>query len=121
MPIHRSNQNRRVYSTEKGRLCPSCGQPAASCGCGKIPVNPQGDGIVRVRRDVKGRGGKTVTTVSGFPLDESGIRELASQFKRRLGTGGTVKGGVMEIQGDYSGVLITELTKLGFTVKRAGG
>jgi translation initiation factor 1 len=81
----------------------------------------QSDGIVRVRREVKGRGGKTVTTVSGIPLDEPGIRELASQFKRRLGTGGAVKDGVMILQGDYSGVIIAELTKQGFKVKRSGG
>jgi translation initiation factor 1 len=121
MSINKTNQNRRVYSTEGGRMCPSCGQPAASCVCGRRPVIPHGDGIVRVRREVKGRRGKTVTTVSGVQLDEAGILELASQLKRRLGTGGAVKDGVMEIQGDHVGVLISELTRLGFTVKRAGG
>lgn len=120
MPIRQSDKN-RVYSTVSGRICPDCGQPAASCICGRKPHKSQENGIVRVRREVKGRGGKTVTTISGIPLEEKGIRELASQLKHRFGTGGSVKNGIVEIQGEHVDLLIAELTKMGFTVKRSGG
>jgi translation initiation factor 1 len=77
--------------------------------------------VVRVRREVKGRRGKTVTTLSGLPLPEEDLRELAAELKRRCGTGGSVKQGVIEIQGDHRDVLIGELESRGFHVKRAGG
>jgi translation initiation factor 1 len=76
---------------------------------------------VRVRREVKGRRGKTVTTISGVPLAEDALRELAAELKRSCGTGGSAKGGVIEIQGDHADVLIESLQERGFTVKRAGG
>ncbi|MFA6470455.1 MAG: translation initiation factor Sui1 [Candidatus Latescibacterota bacterium] len=111
----------RVYSTVSGRICPDCGQPAASCMCARKPNKPQGDGIVRVRREVKGRGGKTVSTISGILLEENELRELASQLKHRFGTGGSVKDGIVEIQGNHVDSLIAELIKMGFTVKKSGG
>lgn len=82
---------------------------------------PRGDGIVRVRREVKGRRGKTVTTISGVALGHDELRELASELKRRVGTGGSAKDGVIEIQGDHCDALIEELRARGHTVKRAGG
>jgi translation initiation factor 1 len=84
-------------------------------------MSPAGDGTVRIRRETKGRGGKTVTVISGIPLDDEGIRAVAGELKRRCGTGGTVKEGVIEIQGDHCQVLMTELEQRGFRVKRAGG
>lgn len=110
-----------VWSSEHGRICPGCGKPATACACGRKPARPAGDGIVRVRRETKGRGGKTVTVVAGVPRDDGGIRELAGELKRRCGTGGTVKDGEIEIQGDHRDLIVAELEKRGYTVKRAGG
>ncbi len=113
-----------VYSTEQGRVCPACGKPAARCACrkGKSKTSPaRSDGIVRVRREVKGRRGKTVTTISGVPVDDQQLKELAKQLKRRCGTGGSAKDGIIVIQGDHRDTLITELQDLGYTVKLAGG
>ncbi|WP_145190193.1 MULTISPECIES: translation initiation factor Sui1 [unclassified Pseudomonas] len=109
-----------VYSTDAGRHCPDCAQPVDACTC-KQSVIAEGDGIARVRRESKGRGGKTVTTVSGVPLPLDQLKELASTLKRRCGTGGALKDGVIEIQGDHVELLIGELTKQGFKAKKAGG
>lgn len=98
-----------------------CGRPAASCICGNKAERPAGDGVVRVRRETKGRGGKTVTVVAGVPAEEAALKCLAGELKRRCGTGGTVKEGVIEIQGDFCDIVIAELARRGFTVKRAGG
>jgi translation initiation factor 1 len=80
-----------------------------------------GDGIVRVSRETKGRGGKAVSIISGMPLDAAALEELAARLKKRCGTGGTIRSGVIEIQGDHRDALVAELTRLGYTVKRAGG
>ena len=110
-----------VYSTERGLVCPTCRLPVAECRCRKEEPAPAGDGIVRVRRETKGRGGKTVTTVSGVPLGGEALRSLASDLKRRCGTGGTAKDGVIEIQGDHRETIVAELSRRGFTAKPAGG
>jgi translation initiation factor 1 len=110
-----------VYSTVRGLVCPECRLPVAMCRCRKEAPPPKGDGIVRVRRETKGRAGKTVTAVEGVPLSIDSLRELASELKRRCGTGGTLKDGVIEIQGDHRDAVVAELTRRGFTVKRAGG
>nr|WP_194718686.1 translation initiation factor Sui1 [Pseudomonas typographi] len=109
-----------VYSTDAGRLCPGCGKPVGECLCGQAVV-AEGDGICRVRRETKGRGGKTVTTVSGVPLPPDQLKELASSLKRRCGTGGALKDGVIEIQGDHVDLLLGELRKQGLQAKKAGG
>ena len=110
-----------VYSSQLGRICPACGKPAKGCICRKKPAASAGDGIVRVRRESKGRGGKTVTVVTGVPLDEEKLKSLAGDLKRRCGTGGTVKDGVIEIQGDHRELLVEQLKRQGYTVKLAGG
>ena len=110
-----------VYSSERGRLCPGCGRLRAECACARRPKPPDGDGIVRVRRERKGRHGKTVTTVSGVPLVAEELAELAAELKRRCGAGGSTKDGVIEIQGDHGEALIETLRSRGYTVKRAGG
>ena len=110
-----------VYSTERGLVCPDCRLPVLACRCRKEAPPPAGDGVVRVRRETKGRGGKTVTTVEGVPLPDGALRDLASALKRRCGAGGTLKDGVIEIQGDHRESVVAELSRLGFTVKRAGG
>ncbi|TWI58378.1 translation initiation factor 1 [Pseudomonas duriflava] len=109
-----------VYSTDSGRHCPECSKSLVDCLC-KQAVVPAGDGIARVRRETKGRGGKTVTTVSGVPLALDELKELASTLKRRCGTGGVLKDGIIEIQGDHVDLLIDELTKRGFKTKKSGG
>ena len=110
-----------VWSSEIGRVCPECGKGVAACICRKRTITAVGDGIVRIRRETKGRGGKTVTVVSGVPADETALKVLAGELKRRCGTGGTLKDGIIEIQGDHCDLLVAELSRRGFTTKRAGG
>ena len=118
------NNSRLVYSTESGKICPECQKPVAECSCKKKKIKSQSnqkiDGIIRVRREVKGRKGKTVTTVSGFQTNDTELKNLATQLKRRCGTGGSVKDGVIIIQGDHRDTLITELKTRGFKAKAAG-
>lgn len=108
-----------VFSTDAGRHCPDCSQPVDACTCSRAVI-PEGDGIARVRRETKGRGGKTVTTISGVPLAEEPLKELASVLKKRCGCGGSLKDGVIEIQGDHVDLLLAELLKRGFKAKKSG-
>ena len=109
-----------VYSTESGRMCPNCRQPAAACTC-KAGTAPIGDGNVRVSRQTKGRGGKAVTLVKGLALDAAALAALGKQLRTACGSGGTVKDGVIEVQGDHCDRIMEELTTLGHRPKRAGG
>ena len=81
----------------------------------------QTDGTLRIQRETKGRGGKTVTTISGFDSGPDGIKRLASQLKNLCGTGGSVKGGVIIIQGDHRQTVKVELDRQGFKSKLSGG
>ena len=111
-----------VYSTEAGRMCPDCRRPVADCVCKSLArAVPAGDGIVRVSRETKGRGGKAVTVVKGVPVDADALAAVGKQLKAACGSGGTVKDGVIEVQGDHCAPVIALLQKQGFTVKRAGG
>lgn len=76
---------------------------------------------MRIRRETQGRGGKTVTTISGLGLASDALRDLASDLKRRCGTGGAVKDWVIEIQGDHREAIVAELEQRGYKVKLAGG
>ena len=109
-----------VYSTEFGRMCPTCSEPLEQCRCNEESV-PDGDGIVRVSRETKGRKGKGVTLISGVPLKPSELKQLAKKLKQRCGTGGAVKDGVIEIQGDQRDLLVAELQAKGYQVKKVGG
>ena len=113
--------SRSVYSTETGRLCTQCGVPVANCHCGKDTVFNDGDGILRISRETKGRKGKGVTLVTGFQGSESDLKALGKSLKQKCGTGGTVKDGVIEIQGDVRHKIKQELESSGFKVKLAGG
>ncbi|AMV73225.1 translation initiation factor Sui1 [Desulfuromonas carbonis] len=113
--------SRLVYSSEQGRICPACEKPAAACSCSRTPEPPRGNGAVRVGRETKGRKGKGVTTISGLPLDEAGLDKLASELKKRCGCGGTVRDGVIEIQGDQRELLLAELLSRGWSAKKSGG
>ena len=109
-----------VYSTRHGAMCPDCGRPVKECACRKGDAAPA-DGIVRVARQTAGRRGKGVTVVSGVPLSPSGLTQLCKELKQKCGAGGTVKGGLIEIQGDHRDTLVRECERRGWTVKRAGG
>ncbi|HPC93686.1 MAG TPA: translation initiation factor Sui1 [Sedimentisphaerales bacterium] len=112
-----------MYPTARGRVCPACGEPVGECVCRQpqAAAIPPGDGIVRVSRQTKGRKGKGVTRISGVALAENALHNLARQLKRRCGAGGTLRDRVIEIQGDHRDVLVEELRKQGYTVKRTGG
>jgi translation initiation factor 1 len=127
------SENPTVYSTETGRICPNCGRPVDACGCSKKKgaAQPAGsrsvggnkipnDGVVRVQIESKGRGGKTVSLVTGLALNDEALKKLSSDLKRMCGTGGTVKDRVIEIQGDHRDELVEELKKLGYKAKRVG-
>jgi translation initiation factor 1 len=106
-----------VYSTEGGRMCPGCRQPVAACAC-KAASAPVGDGIARVSRQSKGRGGKTVTLVKGLALDPVALAALGKQLRTACGSGGTMKDGVLEVQGDHVERILDELGKQGYKAKR---
>lgn len=109
-----------VYSTDSGRMCPDCRQPVAACRCGER-VLKAGDGIVRVSRETKGRKGKGVTLVKGLALSDADLAPIAKALKAACGSGGTVKDGVIEVQGDHVDTVMAWLAKQGHAVKRAGG
>lgn len=107
------SNSRLVYSSDSGRIRQD--KPAGK------PASQPADGTVRLRREVKGRGGGTVIVISGIPLPEAKIKELAGALKKKCGCGGTVKAGVIEIQGDHRDTLLNELQTRGYKVKLAGG
>lgn len=108
-----------VYSSEAGRMCPACRQAKADCACRAAKV-VQGDGLVRVSRETKGRGGKTVTLVKGLALNAEALAELAKQLRSACGAGGTVKDGVVQVQGEHLDTLLARLQKLGYAAKKSG-
>ncbi len=116
-----SKNSRPVYSTDGGRLCPQCARPLGECVCGKARPASVGDGIVRIQRETKGRGGKAVTVVRGLPLAPAALKALAKELKQRCGVGGAVKDDMIEIQGDQRESIKSLLDKKGYTVKLSGG
>jgi len=111
-----------VYSTEGGRMCPACRKPVAHCVCRMAArASAPSDGIVRVSCEKKGRGGKAVTVVRGLSLDAASIEQLAKALKAGCGSGGTVKDGVVEVQGDHRPKVIALLCAEGHKVKAVGG
>ena len=110
-----------VYSTDHGRVCPECGAPADQCRCkseAKSALNPgASQHRVHVQQSTKGRKGKTVSVISGLHLNPFELAELASELKKRCGTGGTVKDDVIEIQGDHVETLVAYLRAQGFDAK----
>lgn len=117
----RSTDSGLVYSTDSGRMCPACRQPLSACQCRTAKPTPLSDGVVRVSRETKGRAGKGVTLVRGLALDAQALAALGKQLKTACGSGGTVKDGVIEVQGDHCERVIETLKSSGFVVKRAGG
>ena len=118
----KNTNSRLVYSSQSGRVCPQCKKPITWCVCSKsVATLPSGDGVVRVGRETKGRKGKGMTLITGVPLPTDELKKLAKELKQKCGTGGTLKDGVIEIQGDHRDVLIEMLKAKGWTVKRSGG
>lgn len=103
-------------------MCPACRRPIAACTCAaqRVPP-PSGDGVVRVSRDTKGRGGKTVTLVRGVALDGDALAALGKRLRAACGAGGTLRDAVLEIQGDHCERVVALLAADGFSAKRAGG
>ncbi len=117
------DENRTAYSTEHGRISPNCRKPGQNCQCKKKKDSPslKRDGIIRLRLERKGRGGKSVTLVEGLPQDEDLLKELAKELKRHCGVGGSVKNGIIEIQGDVRASSLPLLQERGCAVRKAGG
>ncbi len=113
---------RIVYTTGIGPRCPNCLRPAGDCVCrkGTPGKGKTGDGIVRVSRETQGRKGKGVTVITGLGLPSAELQVLAANLKKRCGSGGTVDGDRIEIQGDHRDRLVEYLGKQGRVVKRAG-
>ncbi len=110
-----------VYSTDSGRMCPACRQPVADCTCNATLTSPRSDGVVRVSLDTKGRAGKGVTVVRGLAVNAAALSALGKQLKAACGSGGTVKDGTVEVQGDHCERVMAVLKAQGFAVKRSGG
>lgn len=115
-----SSKGGLVYSTESGRMCPECRLAVAACTC-KAQAAVKGDGVVRVSRQTKGRGGKCVTLVKGLALDAIALAQLGKQLRTACGSGGTVKDGVIEVQGDHCTLIMEVLTQAGHRPQRSGG
>jgi translation initiation factor 1 len=123
-----SNRNRPsdgggvVYSTDIGERCPNCLRAIQACVCKKgTPGKASSDGVVRVSRETQGRKGKGVTVISGLGLTSDQLDALATELKKKCGSGGAVAEGRIEIQGDHRDRLVEELTRRGWKAKRAGG
>jgi translation initiation factor 1 len=116
----RDTSSTLVYSSETGLVKQP---PTQAKGRAKQnPVQPSpANGTVRLRRETKGRGGGTVIVISGIPLGGPALKELAGSLKKRCGCGGTIKDGIIEIQGDHRDTLLLELQTRGYRVKLAGG
>ncbi|MDP6968450.1 MAG: stress response translation initiation inhibitor YciH [Gammaproteobacteria bacterium] len=111
---------RLVYSTASGRICPNCQQ--TTCACKSLSQASPGDGNVRIRLETKGRKGKGVTVISGVPLGGTELKKLLKELKQKTSTGGAIKDGVMELQGDQRDKVLLLLNNRGYTsVKLAGG
>ena len=122
MMMNSGSTSRLVYSTETGRSCPACARALAACVCNaNARAAPAGDGAVRVARQTKGRGGKSVTVVKGLALDAAALAQLGKQLRTACGSGGTVKDGVIEVQGDHCALVLELLLKQGHKARQAGG
>lgn len=116
------DKKRLVYSTDSGRLCPECLRAVSECSCGQSKKRSQSaSDTVYVRRETKGRKGAGVTLITELILDDTELKKLAKMLKKKCGVGGSVKNGVIEIQGNQREKVKAELEAQGFKVKLAGG
>jgi translation initiation factor 1 len=112
-----------VYRTGVGRICAGCRRPSAECVCKSAAgrAHKVSAGPIRVARQTQGRAGKAVTIVTGLQLQQQALESLATELKRRCGSAGTIKDGVIEIQGEHRDLVVAELTRRGYAAKRSGG
>ncbi len=117
IPENEENSN-LVYTTDKGAVCLKCSQAKSKCVCRELKkaAIPQTDGAARLGYE-KNRKGKGVTLISGLALNETDLLGLAKKLKQRFGVGGSVKGYVIELQGDFREQIAQELVKLGYRIK----
>ena len=122
MALKNAGSGGLVYSTDAGRMCPQCRHAVADCRCALLARQaPAGDGVVRVSRETKGRGGKAVTVVRGLALDAAALADLGKRLRTACGAGGTARDGVLEVQGDHAERVVDWLKQAGHAAKRAGG
>ena len=117
----RLRDSQPVYTTDRGRLCPQCQRRVAECVCGADRPRASGDGVVHIRRETKGRGGKAVTVIEGIPEHPDALKVICKQLKQGCGVGGAVKDHTLEIQGDKRTSCQQQLEKMGYQVKLSGG
>ena len=112
-----------VYRSDVGRVCPGCQRPLAQCACKDTRGRPAraASGAVRVSRATQGRGGKVVSVIAGLPLGAAALAALAAELRKCCGSGGTVRDGSIEIQGEHRDRLVAELAQRGYAARRAGG
>ena len=115
-PMPRRGETKVVWSSTDGDL-----RKAREPDKVRAREAARAGGRVKVRRETSGRRGKAVTTVSGVPLDDDGLKDLAGRLKKRCGVGGSVKDGVIELQGDHRDVVLEVLKADGYDAVRAGG
>ena len=110
---------RLVYSTDKGRVCPTCGWPVHDCKCSTAVADQVVPNrvVAKLRVEKKGRGGKIVTVVFDLPRNVTFLKDLSQELKRACGTGGTVVEDTVELQGDLRDRVREFLLKKGFVVK----
>ena len=116
------DDSRIVYTTGIGERCPNCQRPVRECVCKRgTPGKTTSDGTVRVSRETQGRKGKGVTVITGLGLSPIELETLATELKKRCGSGGSAANGRIEIQGDHRDRLVEELSRRGWKAKRGGG
>jgi translation initiation factor 1 len=110
--------DRLVYSTDFGSVCLECQKPKTTCACSELAKKKiLGNGNVKIKKETKGRGGKTVTIISGLALNQEQLKALLKDLKKLSGSGGTLKAGVIEIQGDQVDKLNNYLKIKGYKVQ----
>jgi translation initiation factor 1 len=115
-------RDRIVYSTGAGRICPGCRRLLAQCTCGKSARSrPAAPAAISVGRQTQGRAGKAVTVVTGLALTPEELAALARELKQHCGSGGTVRAGAIEIQGEHRDRLLAELQRRGLAARRSSG
>ncbi len=110
-----------VYSTDQGRLCPQCNRPITLCQGHPKNQRAESSGIVRVHREIKGRGGKPVSIIRGLNLGPSELKRLCQQIKKHCGVGGSISGAELVIQGDQRTKIVSLLEQQGIAAKLGGG
>ncbi len=114
-----NNGSKLVYSTSLGAICPECARARKDCRCRELrnTAVPATDGVARLRYELNGRKGKGVTLISGLSLSHNELVELSGKLKRQFATGGAVKEGAIQLQGDFRLQAAEKLRELGFKVK----